>query len=139
MPTARRPDDGPPETFEGTFEETRAQESPHEEREGREGREGWSGERGERPRRVRIDPGGPLVIDGPVEVVLPDGSTVASDRFAVAVCVCRRSRVYPWCDASHRRRQQADGARSASESASDGPQSRGRSSEDSPRSQAPIT
>ncbi|MFE9913017.1 CDGSH iron-sulfur domain-containing protein [Streptomyces clavifer] len=27
-----------------------------------------------------------------------------SDRFVVAVCTCRRSRMYPWCDTSHRRR-----------------------------------
>ncbi|MFH9613400.1 CDGSH iron-sulfur domain-containing protein [Streptomyces pratensis] len=27
-----------------------------------------------------------------------------SDRFVVAVCMCRRSRMYPWCDTSHRRR-----------------------------------
>ncbi|MFC9593875.1 CDGSH iron-sulfur domain-containing protein [Streptomyces sp. NPDC056944] len=27
-----------------------------------------------------------------------------SDRFMVAVCTCRRSRTYPWCDTSHRRR-----------------------------------
>ncbi|WP_079063118.1 CDGSH iron-sulfur domain-containing protein [Peterkaempfera griseoplana] len=46
---------------------------------------------------------GPVLIEGPVEVLLPDGSTVLSDRFVVALCVCRRSRRYPWCDTSHRR------------------------------------
>lgn len=56
------------------------------------------------PRRVVVDPGGPLLIEGPVEVELPDGRTVVSDRFMVAVCTCRRSRSYPWCDTSHRRR-----------------------------------
>ncbi|MGP4003834.1 CDGSH iron-sulfur domain-containing protein [Streptomyces sp. 8N706] len=54
-------------------------------------------------RRVVIDPGGPLLIEGPVEVELEDGRTVVSDRFVVAVCTCRRSRSYPWCDTSHRR------------------------------------
>ncbi|WP_330172388.1 CDGSH iron-sulfur domain-containing protein [Streptomyces sp. NBC_01498] len=47
---------------------------------------------------------GPFLVDGPVEVVLDDGTTVRSDRFTVALCACRRSRTYPWCDTSHRRR-----------------------------------
>ncbi|WP_433549606.1 CDGSH iron-sulfur domain-containing protein [Streptomyces sp. CA-294286] len=55
-------------------------------------------------RRVTIDPQGPLLVEGPVEVALPDGGTARSDRFVVAVCTCRRSRRYPWCDTSHRRR-----------------------------------
>jgi CDGSH-type Zn-finger protein len=56
------------------------------------------------PRRVVIDPGGPVLVEGPVEVDLGDGRTVTSDRFMVALCACRRSRDYPWCDTSHRRR-----------------------------------
>jgi CDGSH-type Zn-finger protein len=48
--------------------------------------------------------GGPVLIDGPVNVELPDGSVVSSDRFVVALCVCRRSRTYPLCDTSHRRK-----------------------------------
>ena len=47
---------------------------------------------------------GPLLVEGPVEVTLEDGTTVSSDRFCVALCTCRRSRIYPWCDTSHRRR-----------------------------------
>nr|WP_079147841.1 CDGSH iron-sulfur domain-containing protein [Streptomyces thermolilacinus] len=47
---------------------------------------------------------GPLLLDGPVEVALDDGTVVRSDRFTVALCTCRRSRAYPWCDTSHRRR-----------------------------------
>ncbi|GHF28512.1 hypothetical protein GCM10010218_07060 [Streptomyces mashuensis] len=59
----------------------------------------------ERPaRRVWHDPGGPVVIEGPVEVVMDDGSVVRSDRPVVAVCTCRRSRILPWCDTSHRER-----------------------------------
>ncbi|MGW6484595.1 CDGSH iron-sulfur domain-containing protein [Streptomyces sp. NPDC055059] len=27
-----------------------------------------------------------------------------SHRFTVAICTCRRSRTYPWCDTSHRGR-----------------------------------
>ncbi|MTD53504.1 CDGSH iron-sulfur domain-containing protein [Amycolatopsis pithecellobii] len=56
-------------------------------------------------RRVRIDPGGPVLVEGPVELTLPDGTTVSSDRFVVAVCVCRRSKRYPFCDTSHRKRR----------------------------------
>ena len=56
------------------------------------------------PARVRIVPGGPVLVEGPVEVVLEDGRTVVSDRFLVALCACRRSRSHPFCDTSHRRR-----------------------------------
>ena len=45
-----------------------------------------------------------VAISGSFEVVLDDGTTVRSDRFTVALCTCRRSRTYPWCDTSHRRR-----------------------------------
>ncbi|SDJ57798.1 CDGSH iron-sulfur domain-containing protein [Streptomyces indicus] len=58
----------------------------------------------EDPCRVAVQRDGPFLVDGPVEVTLEDGSTVRSDRFRVALCTCRRSRRYPWCDASHRRR-----------------------------------
>ncbi|WP_405015633.1 CDGSH iron-sulfur domain-containing protein [Kitasatospora sp. NBC_01539] len=44
-----------------------------------------------------------MLVEGPVEIVLPDGTTVRSDRPVVALCVCRRSRRYPFCDTSHRR------------------------------------
>ncbi|TDD62629.1 CDGSH iron-sulfur domain-containing protein [Actinomadura darangshiensis] len=60
---------------------------------------------GRDPRRVRMVPGGPMLVEGPVEVVLEDGSTVVSDRWLVALCLCRRSRTYPFCDTSHRRRR----------------------------------
>ncbi len=55
-------------------------------------------------RRVTVDPAGPLLVEGPVEVVTADGTVVRSDRFVVAVCACRRTRTPPWCDTSHRRR-----------------------------------
>ncbi|MEU3055612.1 CDGSH iron-sulfur domain-containing protein [Streptomyces griseus] len=50
---------------------------------------------------------GPILVEGPVEVVADDGTTTRSDRFVVAICTCRRSRTYPWCDTSHRRRKVA--------------------------------
>ncbi|GAB2785502.1 CDGSH iron-sulfur domain-containing protein [Amycolatopsis magusensis] len=53
-------------------------------------------------RRVRVVPGGPMLVEGPVEVELPDGTTARSDRFVVALCACRRSRRFPFCDTSHR-------------------------------------
>ncbi|MFF5258250.1 CDGSH iron-sulfur domain-containing protein [Actinomadura viridis] len=55
-------------------------------------------------RRVTIVPGGPILVEGPVEVVTDDGNVVRSDRFLVALCACRRSGRYPFCDTSHRRR-----------------------------------
>lgn len=55
-------------------------------------------------RRVTVVPGGPILVEGPVRLVLGDGTTVDSDRFVVAVCACRRSQNYPFCDTSHRRK-----------------------------------
>lgn len=60
------------------------------------------------PRRVVLVPGGPMLVDGPVEMVLDNGAEVVSDRFVVAVCTCRRSKRYPFCDTSHRRRVRTD-------------------------------
>ncbi|MFF2721292.1 CDGSH iron-sulfur domain-containing protein [Streptomyces sp. NPDC058011] len=48
---------------------------------------------------------GPILVEGPVEVESADGTTTRSDRFLVAICTCRRSRTYPWCDTSHRCRK----------------------------------
>lgn len=56
------------------------------------------------PVRVTLLDDGPLLVDGPVEVTLADGTVVRSDRPVVALCTCRRSRLAPWCDTSHRRR-----------------------------------
>lgn len=67
-------------------------------------------------RAVRVIQGGPILIEGPVRIELPDGSTVESDRFMVAICTCRRSKTYPLCDTSHRkvkRSSEGSGKRSA--------------------------
>ncbi|EPH42947.1 hypothetical protein STRAU_3986 [Streptomyces aurantiacus JA 4570] len=53
---------------------------------------------------MTVDPQGPVLVEGPVEVVRDDGTVARSDRFMVAVCTCRRTRTPPWCDTSHRRR-----------------------------------
>jgi CDGSH-type Zn-finger protein len=55
---------------------------------------------------------GPMLVEGPVEIVLPDGTVHVSERPTVALCTCRRSHSFPFCDTSHRRR-----ARPARESA----------------------
>jgi CDGSH-type Zn-finger protein len=55
-------------------------------------------------------PGGPMLVEGPVEVQMPDGTLVRSDRPVVALCTCRRSRRQPWCDTSHRTRVRDDPA-----------------------------
>ena len=60
-------------------------------------------------RRVTPVPDGPMLIEGPVEVLLPDGTLVRSDRPVVALCTCRRTRLPPWCDTSHRRRVRDEG------------------------------
>jgi hypothetical protein len=39
---------------------------------------------------------GPILVHGPIEVMLPDGHTVNSDRAITALCTCRRSRRYPF-------------------------------------------
>ena len=41
---------------------------------------------------VRVIPNGPVMVQGPVRIELPDGSVVESDRFMVAICACRRSK-----------------------------------------------
>ncbi|WP_052867281.1 CDGSH iron-sulfur domain-containing protein [Streptomyces niger] len=56
-------------------------------------------------RRIYLQKDGPMLVEGPVEVQLEDGGVATSDRFRVALCTCRRSRRYPWCDTSHRRRR----------------------------------
>jgi CDGSH-type Zn-finger protein len=76
-----------------------------------------------RRRRVFPVPDGPLLIEGPVDLVLRDGTPVRSDRFLVAVCRCRRSKRYPLCDTSHRCRVRTG-------------QARGTSSDETPASQA---
>ncbi|CAM5623053.1 MULTISPECIES: CDGSH iron-sulfur domain-containing protein [Streptomyces] len=58
----------------------------------------------ERPRRIRVQRDGPMLVEGPVEVVGEDGEVTVRDRFSVAVCTCRRSKIFPWCDTSHRKR-----------------------------------
>lgn len=57
-----------------------------------------------RPHRVWHERGGPILVEGPVEIMSEDGTVVRSDRPVVALCACRRSKMFPFCDTSHRRR-----------------------------------
>jgi CDGSH-type Zn-finger protein len=57
------------------------------------------------PRHVLVTGEGPVLVWGPVEIELPDGSAVRSDRAVTALCTCRRSRSQPFCDTSHRRKE----------------------------------
>jgi CDGSH-type Zn-finger protein len=66
------------------------------------------------PRLVRVVPNGPVMVQGPVRIEMPDGSVVKSDRFMVAICACRRSKDYPLCDTSHRCRQRKNPSRKRS-------------------------
>lgn len=59
--------------------------------------------------RIRFTDDGPALVEGPVELITPDGATIHSDRFLVAICLCKRSRTYPLCDTSHRRRRRSSG------------------------------
>jgi CDGSH-type Zn-finger protein len=52
--------------------------------------------------RLVLTADGPALVSGPVEIELPDGSTIRSDRPVTAICLCRRSKRYPICDTSHR-------------------------------------
>ena len=51
---------------------------------------------------------GPVLVAGPVRIETPEW-VVESDRFMVAICACRRSKDYPLCDTSHRRRCRVNG------------------------------
>jgi len=54
------------------------------------------------PTRVVVTDEGPVLVDGPVEVVAQDGTIHRSERNVVALCTCRRSKIAPFCDTSHR-------------------------------------
>jgi CDGSH-type Zn-finger protein len=58
----------------------------------------------DRVQRVLLTDEGPMLVSGPVEIELPDGRRVRSDRPVTALCTCRRSRRQPFCDTSHRRK-----------------------------------
>ncbi|WP_086828211.1 CDGSH iron-sulfur domain-containing protein [Streptomyces sp. NRRL B-24572] len=65
------------------------------------------------PPRFRPLPEGPLLVEGPAEIVMPDGSVILCERPVMALCTCRRSLRAPFCDTSHRPRLRAGAGTSA--------------------------
>jgi len=63
---------------------------------------------------IRVVPDGPILVRGPVRIELPDDTVVESDRFVVAICACRRSKTYPLCDTSHRRKKRTSASERSS-------------------------
>ncbi|HET9648185.1 MAG TPA: CDGSH iron-sulfur domain-containing protein [Microlunatus sp.] len=55
-----------------------------------------------RPARIRLYPGGPLLVRGDVELIGPDGSQLHPRRRVVALCRCGRSALFPYCDGNHK-------------------------------------
>ena len=54
--------------------------------------------------KIIVTDDGPMLVSGPVDIVMPDGRRVRSNRPFTAICVCRRSRRLPFCDTSHRQK-----------------------------------
>ena len=73
----------------------------------------------DRVTRATVVEGGPILVDGPLEVELPDGTVQRSDRPVVALCACRRSKRFPFCDTSHRARSRPDAQPTGSAARSD--------------------
>ncbi|MEV6247343.1 CDGSH iron-sulfur domain-containing protein [Streptomyces sp. NPDC051742] len=63
------------------------------------------------PPRVQPLLEGPLLVEGPADIVMPDGSVLRCERPVMALCTCRRTLRAPFCDTSHRPRlRRAPGA-----------------------------
>ncbi len=54
------------------------------------------------PPRLRLCPGGPLLVTGEVVVEAPDGSRHLTTRPVSAVCRCGATARAPWCDGTHK-------------------------------------
>src|SRR6478735_29316 len=52
--------------------------------------------------RIRLYPGGPLLVRGEVELMGPDGAALRPRRRVVALCRCGRSALFPYCDGNHK-------------------------------------
>ncbi|MER7540902.1 CDGSH iron-sulfur domain-containing protein [Streptomyces sp. NPDC097704] len=53
------------------------------------------------PPRIRPLPEGPLPVEGPAEIVMPDGTVIRCERPVMALCTCRgslRAPPLPPCD-----------------------------------------
>ena len=57
-----------------------------------------------KPTRVHARPNGPLLVQGPFELVDPVGNTIRfGEGEIVALCRCGQARSKPYCDGSHNR------------------------------------
>ncbi len=45
---------------------------------------------------------GPLLVRGPVELTMSDGTAIRVDRDPIALCRCGKSRTRPFCDGTHK-------------------------------------
>lgn len=52
--------------------------------------------------KVRLCPGGPVVVRGIAQVLDARGERHTSARPAVALCACGRAATAPWCDSTHK-------------------------------------
>lgn len=50
---------------------------------------------------LKVQEKGPLIVQGPVKLVTPDGNVVVRDT--CAICRCGNSKNQPYCDGSHLR------------------------------------
>jgi CDGSH-type Zn-finger protein len=55
--------------------------------------------------RIQVKPNGPLLIEGPIDLIGIDGQPIAIDpaKKNVALCRCGRSQNKPFCDGTHNR------------------------------------
>ena len=53
---------------------------------------------------IRMRPNGPLLVEGPVTIVDPNGNVFPTnpDKPAIALCRCGHSGHKPFCDGSHK-------------------------------------
>jgi CDGSH-type Zn-finger protein len=63
--------------------------------------------------RIMMTTDGPLLVQGDVDLILPDGTVMHPQRRIIALCLCNRSQVWPFCDTSHRETRQPKGTRQA--------------------------
>jgi CDGSH-type Zn-finger protein len=54
--------------------------------------------------RIRTRDNGPLVVEGPVQIVDAEGNlfAISPDKPAIALCRCGGSKNKPFCDGSHK-------------------------------------
>lgn len=49
--------------------------------------------------KMKLIPNGPIMVEGPLELTLADGSVVEKDK--AHLCRCGASKNKPYCDGSH--------------------------------------